>query len=82
MFKWPKLVWSFKDISNEAKQSVTCREPWRNFRKLIIQRSEGGYDLDPMQIFLNYASKWSMEIFRLVYRLFSEENYSVMSLYL
>ena len=45
MFKWPKLVWSFKDISNEAKLSVTRREPWRNFRKLIIQRSEGGYNL-------------------------------------
>ena len=45
MFKWPKLVWSFKDISNGAKLSVTRREPWRNFKKLIIQRSEGGYNL-------------------------------------
>lgn len=45
MFKWPKLVWSFKDISDGAKLSVTRREPWRNFKKLIIQRSEGGYNL-------------------------------------
>jgi abequosyltransferase len=45
MFKWPKLVWSFKDISNGAKLSVTRREPWRNFKKLIIQRSDGGYNL-------------------------------------
>jgi len=45
MFKWPKLVWSFKDISDGAKRIVTRREPWRNFRKLIIQRSAGGYDL-------------------------------------
>jgi len=44
MFKWPKLVWSFKDISNEAKKSVTPKEPWRNFKELIIQRSEGGYN--------------------------------------
>jgi glycosyltransferase involved in cell wall biosynthesis len=45
MFKWPKLVWSFKDISNGAKQSVTRREPWRNVKKLITQRSEGSYNL-------------------------------------
>ena len=45
MFKWPKLVWSFKDISDGAKRSVTRRDPWRNFKKLIIQRSEGGYNV-------------------------------------
>lgn len=43
MFKWPKLVWSFKDISDGAKLRVTRREPWRNFRNLIKQRSIGGY---------------------------------------
>ena len=81
MFKWPKLVWSFKDISDEAKLSVTRREPWRNFRKLIIQRSEGGYNLRSyQQIFFNYASKCSMEILRLVDRLFSKEYYCWISL--
>jgi len=45
MFKWPRLVWSFKDISNGAKQSVIRREPWRNVKKLINQRSEGSYNL-------------------------------------
>ena len=57
MFKWPKLVWSFKDISDESKLCITRREPWRNFRKLIIQRSEGSYNLltyqkyfSPMQV--------------------------------
>lgn len=45
MFKWPKIVWSFKDISDGAKQRVSRREPWRNFKKLIIQRNEGAYDL-------------------------------------
>ena len=44
MFKWPKLVWSFKDISDEAKLSVTHREPWRRFKNLIIHRSIGGYN--------------------------------------
>jgi abequosyltransferase len=45
MFKWPKLVWSFKGISDEAKRSVTHREPWRNFKNLIIHRSIGGYNI-------------------------------------
>jgi len=45
MFKWPKMVWSFGHISDEAKRSVSSREPWRSFRTLIRQRSLGGYDL-------------------------------------
>jgi glycosyltransferase involved in cell wall biosynthesis len=45
MFKWPKLVWSFNHISKEAKLSVTRREPWRNFKPLILQRSLGGYNI-------------------------------------
>jgi len=45
MFKWPKLVWSFMDIPNKAKLSITPKEPWRNFKTLIIQRSEGSYNL-------------------------------------
>jgi abequosyltransferase len=45
MFNWPKLVWSFNDISDEAKQRVSLREPWRNFRNLIVQRSLGGYNV-------------------------------------
>ena len=59
MFKWPKLVWSFKDISNEAKLSVTHREPWRNFTKLIVQRSEGGYNL---QIYRKYFSTMRVNV--------------------
>jgi len=45
MFKWPNLVWSFDHISDEAKRSVSSREPWRSFRTLITHRSLGGYDL-------------------------------------
>jgi glycosyltransferase involved in cell wall biosynthesis len=45
MLKWPKLIWSFKDISDEAKLSVTHREPWRNFKNLIFHRFIGGYNI-------------------------------------
>lgn len=45
MFKWPGLVWSFKNISAEAKLRVTPKEPWRSLKKLYIERDEGRYDL-------------------------------------
>jgi len=44
MFKWPSLVWSFKDISDGAKKRITQREPWKNFKHLLAYRSEGVYD--------------------------------------
>jgi abequosyltransferase len=53
MFKWPKLVWSFNHVSDEAKQHVTAKEPWRNFKVLIIQRSRGGYNV---QLYHQYLS--------------------------
>lgn len=59
MFKWPKLVWSFKNISKEAKLSVTRREPWRNFKMLIIQRSEGAYNL---RSYHNYFSTLQINV--------------------
>ena len=59
MFKWPKLVWSFKNISNGAKLSVTRREPWRNFKKLIIYRIEGGYNI---QAYHQYFSTMRVNI--------------------
>lgn len=45
MFKWPKLVWSFKDISSEAKRSVIRREPWRYLKNLLVWRSRGDYNI-------------------------------------
>jgi glycosyltransferase involved in cell wall biosynthesis len=53
MFKWPKMVWSFTDISDEAKRRVTPREPWLNLRTLILQRSLGYYN---MQSYRQYFS--------------------------
>jgi hypothetical protein len=59
MFKWPKLVWSFKDISSEAKRRVarTRRFP------------ETYWSLKCFSTAINGLK------FFLVYRLFSQENY-------
>lgn len=44
MFKWPDLVWSFAQIAECSKSSVSAREPWRQLRKLFLYRAIGGYN--------------------------------------
>ncbi|MFA6468389.1 MAG: glycosyltransferase family 2 protein [Bacteroidota bacterium] len=53
MFKWPKLIWSFKNISDTAKMQVVSPEPWRSIRSLIVKRSDGEYNL---QMYRNYLA--------------------------
>lgn len=60
MFKWPKLVWSFKNISSEAKLSVSAREPWRNFRVLMVWRSRGEYSV---QLYQQYLKNMRSNVF-------------------
>jgi abequosyltransferase len=60
MFKWPNLVWSFKDFSEQAKRQVSRKEPWRDFKDLIINRSEGGYNF---HIYKKYFSSTQASIF-------------------
>lgn len=43
MFKWPKLVWSFANITDEAKACIIAQEPWQRLKNLIIQRGRGAY---------------------------------------
>lgn len=43
MYKWPRLVWSFEKVSDQAKRNVTQLEPWRELRTLIWQRGKGVY---------------------------------------
>jgi glycosyltransferase involved in cell wall biosynthesis len=45
MLCWPKLVWSFEGVSDEAKRAVTPREPWRLLRVLLLQRAFGRYSM-------------------------------------
>ncbi len=42
-FKWPALIWSFDGYSDEAKEKVTPREPWRRFWWLLWFRALGAY---------------------------------------
>lgn len=51
MFKWPQLIWSF-NFSDEAKQRLFPREPWRNVRKLIYFRALGAYSTNEYRRFI------------------------------
>ena len=42
-FKWPSLIWGFDGYTDEARQAVTPREPWRNFCWLLGYRAFGAY---------------------------------------
>lgn len=52
MFKWPRLVWSFADISSKAKLGITSQEPWREFKNLILHRAMGGYTIQSYRKYL------------------------------
>ena len=43
MFKWPELVWSFPDLSDDVKNRATRREPWRLLKNLLVYRAMGAY---------------------------------------
>ena len=45
-FKWPQLVWSFDGFSQEAKQAVCDREPWRRLNSLVYNRAIGAYSVE------------------------------------
>lgn len=53
MFKWPQLIWSFNDFSDEAKKYISSREPWRNFRRLIFLRATGAYSSEEFFLFIS-----------------------------
>jgi glycosyltransferase involved in cell wall biosynthesis len=49
MFKWPSLIWSMPAPSPAAKAALCAAEPWRDFRKLVMQRANGAYSLREYQ---------------------------------
>ena len=52
MFNWPDLIWSFSGISDEAKQLVCRKEPWKSVGKLLSQRAYGAYSIHEYKLFL------------------------------
>lgn len=42
-FKWPKLIWSFENITNQVKHNITSRTPWERGFTLLKSRAMGEY---------------------------------------
>ena len=59
LYKWPKLIWSLKNISEETKVKITEKEPWKKTKNLIIFRARGAYDFKLFRQFIlkNYKSR-------------------------
>jgi len=53
MFKWPQLVWSFTDFSENVKRKVCRREPWRSVKMLFLYRALGAYSVDEFRRYLS-----------------------------
>jgi len=45
MCKWPKLIWSFNNISCSAKRSVCKNKPWKKITPLLLLRGLGSYSI-------------------------------------
>lgn len=70
MFKWPQLIWSFPDFSDNAKRKVCRREPWRSAKALFHNRALGAYSVAEFRKYLSgvggmvgYASALLLSVF-------------------
>ena len=46
MFKWPRLVWSFDDFSDNDKERICPLDPFRNPRRIFFLRATGAYSIN------------------------------------
>lgn len=57
MFKWPQLIWSFPDFSDQSKSAVCAIEPWRLLKEIILYRAIGGYSMPEYSHFIAARTK-------------------------
>lgn len=50
--KWPKLVWSFNQISTEVKNKIVPQKPWRRSLTLLKSRAIGEYNITVFKKYL------------------------------
>ena len=59
--KFPRLVWSLPDLSDEAKASATDRWPWRDMRTLFYWRAVGAYSKPSFDRFVSGEARGLLE---------------------
>ena len=53
LFKWPKLIWSFDGVSDEAKKNVCNSAPWKGMKTLFYYRASGAYSIEEFHKFID-----------------------------
>ncbi len=83
MFKWPDLIWSFVDFSNESKRVVCRPNPWRRLHTFVYYRALEVYSLDEYDKFLaqRLNSGWKRLVARLIAVMPVRLAYALMLLY-
>ena len=68
MFDWPRLIWSFADYPESAKDQVFPKEPWREVRTLLLYRARGAYSLAEYRRWLaeRLDSEWNRLVARMI----------------
>ncbi len=61
MFKYPNLIWSFTDFSDESKALIIPKEPYLRCSTLLTYRARSAYSIDDYQRFLasKIRSRWT-----------------------
>jgi abequosyltransferase len=66
--KWPRLIWSFPDIDDEAKARISPRYPWKNMTILLLERACEGYTIHEYKehIEARLTSRWNLFIAKII----------------
>jgi glycosyltransferase involved in cell wall biosynthesis len=68
MFKWPELVWSFENFTDQSKRAVCVKEPWRRLLVLFQNRARDAYTPRMYRRWLEprFPSLWSRTMASLI----------------
>jgi len=61
-FNWPRLIWSFKAFSDQAKAVVSTQKPYENIRMLMYQRALGAFKMREYFRFLFCKSSFTSNL--------------------
>lgn len=52
LFSWPKLIWGFNLVSDNAKSKVSLSEPWKSIPRLLFYRARGSFSKEEYDKYL------------------------------
>jgi glycosyltransferase involved in cell wall biosynthesis len=61
LFNWPRVIWSLP-FSDETKQNVCQREPWRRLPRLMLFRALGAFTTSEYRRFIKPRASWRLRL--------------------